>query len=228
MTTGDPAPAYAGAPFTEPMPYGYLYLGRRVDPPGRFPFLRASKARDEALEHCTRLAAELEELTEVVDATVYAAVLVPPVEDSPRFDVMVLITTTGPDSIPAVEAAEAYRRLGADSSMRARNIRRIGDVDAPPRSGPFLFNHFTADDSDAAVRTFDGIAGWFTFRGGVRDSALLQPVGEAPFVFVNHVRLPCGPVRFLLRLAAPSFRKHVAAVLKAGHVGNAPVFCRPV
>lgn len=227
MTTSDPAPKYP-VPFIEPRPYGYLYLGWRIDPPGRAPFVRASKPRGEAVERCRKLAGELEKLTEVVAVTVYAAVLIPPIKGSPRFDVMVLIQTATPESIPEVEATEAYRQLDADLSMRARNIRRTGDVDAPPRSGPFLFNHFTAADSGAAVRTFDSIAGWFTTKAGARDSALLQPTGEAPYVFVNHVRLPCGPVRFLLRLAKPSFRKYVAAVLSANRIRNAPVFCRPV
>jgi hypothetical protein len=228
MTTSDADRTYAGAPFIAPMSYGYIYLGWRIDPPGRGPFVRASRPRAEIVETCRDVAGELEKLTEVVAATVYEAVIIPPVRDSPRFDVMVLIQTTGPESIPAVEATDAYRRLDADFSMRARNTRRIGDIDAPPRSGAFLFNHFTAHDSAAAVRTFDTIAGWFTSKAKVRDSALLQPIGEARYVFVNHVRLPCGPLRFLLRFTKPSFRKYVAAVLSANEIGNAPVFCRPV
>ncbi|MBB4934774.1 hypothetical protein F4561_005668 [Lipingzhangella halophila] len=219
---------YAQAPFVEPMPYGYIYLGWRIEPPARVPFVRASRPRAETVEHCRDLVGELENLTEVVATTVYEAVFLPPVAGSPRFDVMVLIQTTDPESIPAVEATEAYRQLDADFAMPARNIRRIGDVDAPPRSGPFLFNHFTAQDSQAAVRTFENIAGWFTFKAQARDSALLQPIGESRYVFVNHVRLPCGPLRFLLRFAKPSFRKYVAAVLNANQIANAPVFCKPV
>lgn len=73
--------------------------------------------------------------------------------------------------------------------MRARNLRRIGDVD-DPRAGTFLFNHFTAQDADLALRTFDNITGWFTDRAGVNDSALLTPTGDSTYVFVNHVRLP--------------------------------------
>lgn len=215
----DPRPA-----FTEPMPYGYIYLGMRIDPPGRVPFVRKSANRADVVQRCKRLARELDTLAEVVAVTVYEAVVIPPVKGSPRFDVLVLIQTTSPETITTVEAAEAYRRLNPDFAMAARNIRRIGDTDRP-RSGAFLFNHFTAPEPERALRTWEDISGWFIDKAGADNSALLQPIGEAPYVFVNHVRLPCGPIRFLLRLAKPSFRKFVAKNLTANQIGALPVFC---
>src|SRR5918995_1063234 len=58
------------AAFAEPMPYGYVYVGMTVDPPGRAPFVRRSAKRDEALEKLKIVAGQLEE---VVRATVYRA-----------------------------------------------------------------------------------------------------------------------------------------------------------
>jgi hypothetical protein len=218
---------YPRATFTEPMPYGYLYVGRRIDPPSRVPFVRKSAKRDNVLNECKSLARELTAHADVVAATVYEAVVIPPVTSSPRFDVIVLIQTASPETIPAVEAADAYQRLDADFVMKARNVRRIGDTDHPS-TGTFLFNHFTAADPERALRTWEDITGWFTQEAGADNSALLQPLGEAPYVFVNHVRLPCGPIRFLLRFAKPSFRRFVARRLNANQIGNAPVFCKPV
>jgi hypothetical protein len=189
--------------------------------------VRRSTKRSHALEKCHDLARQLETLAEVVAATVYQAVLIPPVKDSPRFDVLVLIQTASLEAIPTVEAAEAYQQLDADFVMRARNIRRIGDVDSS-RSGTFLFNHFAAADPERALRTWENITGWFTDKAGVDDSALLQPTDEAAYVFVNYVRLPCGPIRFLLRFAKPSFRKYVTANLNANQIRNAPVICKTV
>jgi hypothetical protein len=40
--------------------------------------------------------------------------------------------------------------------------------------------------------------------------------------------LPCGPIRFLLRFAKPSFRTFVAIRLHANQIGNAPLICKPV
>jgi hypothetical protein len=225
MTIGDPTPRYGMASFSEPVSNGYIYLGMRVAPPSRSPFVRSSTRRSHALEKCRDLARQLEALTEVVAATVYQAVLIPPVKDSPRFDVLVLVQTTSPEAIPTVEAAAAYQQLDADLVMRARNVRRIGDVDSP-RSGTFLFNHFTAADPERTLRALEDVAVWFTSKAGVEDSALLQPTGEAAYAFVTHIRVPCGPIRFLLRFAKPSFRKHVIATLNANQIRFAPVICK--
>jgi hypothetical protein len=213
-------------PFTEPAPYGYLYLGTRVDPPRRVPFVRRSGRRTGALQEYKRLTGQLNALAEVVAVTVYEAVLFPPARTNPRFDVLVLIRTTSPETVETVQAAEPYRLLKADFAMPARNIRRIGDIDRG--TGTFLFNHFTAADADRALRAWDDIAGWFTREAGVEDSALLGPTGEAPYVFVNHVRLPCGPPRFFLRLLRPSFRESVSRRLKENGIGFAAVVCKPV
>lgn len=213
--------------FTTPTSYGYLYLGIRVDPPRRAPFVRRSAKRAEVLRECVAVAARLTALPEVVAATVYEAVLIPPVPDSPRFDVLVLVRTTSEETIPAVQASEAVRSVRADLVMAARNLRRIGDTDHPDH-GHFLFNHFTSADAERALATWEEVTRWFTDEAGVDNSTLLRPTGPAPYVFVNHVRLPCGPVRFLLRFTRPSFRRVVARRLAADGIGNAPVFCRPV
>jgi hypothetical protein len=212
---------YPRPDFTEPSPHGYLYLGWRIDPPAHAPFVRRSTRRRAVLEECRRLAAELEERADVVAATVYEAVVIVPVKGSPRFDVIMLVRTTSPQAIPTVETT-------ADLTMPATNIRRIGNVDDQPRSGTFLFNHFTAGDPERALRVWDDVAGWFTHKAGVSDSALLRPTEEGPYVLVNHVRLPGGPLAFLLNFARPSFRKTVAARLRANKIGNAPVICRPM
>lgn len=214
------------APFVEPAPYGYLYLGMRVDPPRGITFVRRSGRRAGMLQEYKRLTGQLNALAEVVAVTVYEAVLYPSARTNPRFDVLVLIRTTSPETIETVQAAEPYRLLKADFAMPARNIRRIGDIDRG--TGTFLFNHFTAADADRALRTWDDIAGWFTHEAGVEDSALLGPTDESPYVFVNHVRLPCAPPRFFLRLLKPSFRASVSRRLKANGIGFAAVVCKPV
>lgn len=225
MTTDDSQPAHPRTRFTEPTDFGYLYLGFRIAPPKRAPFVRADGERRRVLESCERQARRLASLSEVMTATVYEAVLIPPVEGSPKFDALVLVQTASPESIPEVEAAEAYQAMAPDFAMAARNLRRIGDIDRD-HAGAFLFNHFTAADPAAALRTWEDVAGWFVDEARVEDSALLQPIRESPYALVNHVRLPTGPIRFMLNFAKPSFRASVAAKLKAEGIGNAPVICR--
>ena len=228
MTTGDSDLQCPNAPFTEPTPYGYIYLGMRIDPPTRGPFVGKSTKRSDVLQRCKSLARQLDALAEVVAVTVYEAVLIPPAKSSPQFDVMILIQTTSPEAITTVESAEAYRHLEADFVMPARNIRRFGDTDHP-RSGTFLFNHFTAETPELALRKWEHpIAAWFVYKAGVKDTTLLQPTRAAPYVFVNHVRLPCSPIRFFLRLVKPSFRKSVSRTLTANRIGFAAVVCKSV
>jgi hypothetical protein len=228
MTSAKPGPEYPKAAFAEPLPYGYLYAGLEIDPPGRSPFVRRSARREEALRECKAVAGRLEALGEVVRATVYRAVLIPPVGGAPRFDVVVLVETTSPETVAGVRSSEAFGRLGADFVVAARNARRIGDTQKS-LSGTFLFNHFAAEDPEGAVGAWENLTGWYTAKTGVDNSTLLRPVGEAPYAFVNYVRLPHGPVRFMLdQLLRPSFHTFVRASLRANGMVAMPLLCEPV
>jgi hypothetical protein len=228
MESANPDLRHPTAKFAEPLPYGYIYAGMTVDPPGRAPFVRGSARRDEALEKLKIVAGQLEALDEVVRATVYRAVLIPPIEDAPRFDVTVLLKTTSPEEISGVQTSEPYRQLDADFVMGARNTRRIGDTEEN-LSGTFLFNHFTAEDPERALEAWESLTGWYTTKTGVDNSTLLQPIGEAPYAFVNYVRLPRGPVRFMLdQLIRPSFHTFVRTKLRANGMVALPLLCEVV
>jgi hypothetical protein len=225
MESANPDLKHPRAKFAEVLPYGYIYAGMTVDPPGRAPFVRGSAKRDEALEKLKSVAGQLEALDEVVRATVYRAVLIPPIAGAPRFDVTVLLETTSPEEIDGVRSSEAFERLGADFVMAARNTRRIGATEQN-LSGTFLFNHFTAEDPERALEAWESLTGWYTTKTGVDNSTLLQPIGEAPYAFVNYVRLPRGPVRFMLdQLTRPSFHTFVRAKLRANGMVALPLLC---
>jgi hypothetical protein len=228
MNPANPSPKYPKATFAEPLPYGYIYAGMKVDPPRHAPFVLRSSKRDDALEECESLARQFETLGEVVRVTVYRAVLIPPIEGVPRCDVIVLIETTSPAAIAEVQNSNPYERLNADFVMSARNTRRIGDTEKT-LSGTFLFNHFTAEDPVGGVEAWESLTGWYTSKTGVDNSTLLQPIGEAPYAFVNYVRLPRGPVRFLLdQFTRPSFHTFVRARLRANGMVALPLLCKPV
>lgn len=55
------------------------------------------------------------------------------------------------EQLAQVRSLDLWQQLEADLVMTARNTRRIGDTERT-RSATFLFNHFTADDPDAALR----------------------------------------------------------------------------
>ena len=191
MRYADPNPEYPKATFAEALPYGYIYVGMMIDPPSHAPFVRRSAKRDDALRECKTVAGQLEALGEVVRATVYRAVLIPPIEGMPRFDVVLLVQATSPEAISEVQSSEPYKRLDADFAMSALNAKRIGDTDKS-QSGTFLFNHFTAENPEDAVEVWENLTGWYTTKTGVDNSTLLRPIGEAPYAFINYVRLPPG------------------------------------
>lgn len=227
VTIRNPSTKYPRAALREPAPYGYIYVGAEVDPPGRAPFVRRSARRDGVLAALKEHASRLEELDTVVKATVYRAVLMPPVPGAPRFDAVVLIETTVPETIDRVQRTAEYRRLieaaGKARITTLRNIKRIGDVDKT-RQGLFLFNHFTADDPEVASRLWEHLAGWYTAETGLDNSTLLQPIGDAPYALVNHARWEHGLARFAMhQFTKPSFVTFVRANLRANKTQAMPV-----
>jgi hypothetical protein len=213
--------------FSEPMPGEYLYAGWSVDPPRHGPFVRRSARRERVLDQARALAREARTIDDVADATVFEAVLIPPLEDVPRFDVTLLLRAATPEALAQVRGSRPWQQASADFVMTARNTRRIGDTERS-RSATFLFNHFTADDAAAAVTVWEELAGWYTAKAGVDNSTLLQPTGEAPYALVNYVRLPHGAARFLLdQLRRPSFHTYVRRRLRDHGMAALPVLSNP-
>jgi hypothetical protein len=221
------AARYPPPPFTEPLHGEYLYAGWSVDPPRRAPIVRPSARRDRVLDRCRALADDAKSIDGVADATVFQAVLIPPLEGLPRFDVTVLLRATTPEALAQVRSLRPWQQANADFVMTARNTRRFGDTERT-RSATFLFNHFTADDAAGAVRVWEELAGWYTAKAGVDNSTLLQPTSEGPYALVNYVRLPHGATRFLLaQLCRPSFHTYVRRTLRDNGMVALPVLCRP-
>jgi hypothetical protein len=213
--------------FTEPLHGEYLYAGWTVDPPAHAPIVRPSARRDRVLDQCRALARDARTIDGVADATVFQAVLLPPLKDVPRFDITLLLRATTPEVLAQVRSLRPWQQASAEFVMTARNTRRIGDTQRT-RSATFLFNHFTADDSVAAVRVWEELAGWYTAKVGVDNSTLLQPTSDGPYAFVNYVRLPHGATRFLLaQLSRPSFHTYVRRRLRDHGMVALPVLCKP-
>jgi hypothetical protein len=238
----NPQPRYAKVALIEPPPLGYIHVAATVDPPrGRTPFPGRSPRKAALLTRLRSLAYRLTRLSTVSTATVYRAVLVAPpagaAKQAPhraRHDVVVLIETTSPAVLGEVQATQPYQLLVEAVTeaatdvhvMPARCQRRVGDVDKT-RQGLFLFNYFVADDAAVALQLWDYLAGWYAVETGLDNSTLLEPIGEADYVFVNHARWDHSLPRFLLRqLTKPSFRTYVLANLQANRTGAMPILYR--
>ena len=234
-------PRYRPATLLEPPPTGYILLSAEVEPPGRAPFPGRSPSRTALLSRLRGLAGRLEQVDAVTKATVYRAAVAPPVAGyaktaahPARYDVIVLVETTSPAELADVEASEAGKELmeeldGAAAYvdvMRARCVKRIGDVDKT-RPGVFLFNYFVAEDPALALELWHHLAGWYMSETGLDNSTLLQPLDSTNYAFVNHARWDHGlPRLFLQQMTKPSFFTFVKANLDRHKTGSMPVLCR--
>jgi len=239
----NPQPKYQKVTLIEPPPLGYIHVAAAVDPPrGRTPFPGKNPQKAALLTQLQSLARQLERLGTVERATVYRAILVAPpagyakqqAAHVARYDVVVLIETTSPEVLGEVQAAEPNKLLvqavteaASDVHvMTARCPKRIGDVDKTCQ-GLFLFNYFVADDAGVALQLWDYLAGWYAVETGLDNSTLLEPLGDADYVFVNHARWDDSLPRFMLRqFAKPSFRSQVPGRMRANHIGAMPLLYR--
>jgi hypothetical protein len=238
----NPQPKYQPVKLIEPPPLGYIHVSAAVEPPaGRIPWPGSSPDKKALLARLKDLRHQLLTLPEVVRATVYRGILIPPpggyakqATHPARYDVAVLVETTAPEVIGEVQTSEPYKLLleaVQDAAtdlhiMAARCIKRVGDVDKT-RQGLFLFNYFVAEDAQVALRLWDHLAGWYAVETGMDNSTLLAPIGDADYVFVNHLRWDYGLPRLMVRqFAKPSFRSYVLANLRANRTGSMPLLYR--
>jgi hypothetical protein len=228
----NPQPKYGKVTLIEPPPLGYLHVAAAVDPPrGRTPFPGNSPQKAALLTRLRSLARQLGRLGTVQKATVYRAILVAPptgyakqqATHVARYDVVVLLETTSPEVLGEVQATqpckllvEAVTEAATDVHvMTARCPKRVGDVDKT-RQGLFLFNYFVADDAGVALQLWDYLAGWYAVETGLGNSTLLETLGDADYVFVNHARWDHSLPRFMVRQLDQAQLPHLPARQPAG------------
>jgi hypothetical protein len=246
----NPNPRYPKPRLIQPTTRGYVYLAGHVR--SRFdtlPFVLPNARRSKLLARLKALAGELERLDDVVQATVFRAIVRPPTANFSdylksrqpdlhvaNFDVMLLIQTSSPTAVQDVQASPLYRavveafrsRTEATCVIEAQNARRIGDVDTT-RPGLFLFNHFAADDPDVMLDLWEYLAGWYAVETGLDNSVALTPTdrSRSDYAIVNWARWDEHPLlHFWHQLSKPSFWSYVTGNLEANHAGSMPVYCR--
>jgi hypothetical protein len=149
---------------------------------------------------------------------------------------MILIQARSPIAAREVQLTPAYQSLtdnlrGRAKRMhivRARNVRRIGDVDLR-RKGLFLFNHFAAADPEVMLELWEYLAGWYVAETVLRNSVALGPLEGEPsdYAIINWARWDASPLtHFWSQLSKRSFWKYVAANLNANRATAMPIYCR--
>ncbi|TDC43533.1 hypothetical protein E1281_35130 [Actinomadura sp. KC345] len=221
------ADKYSRPRFRDPAPSGFIYLGLSIDPP-RVPPVHHSGKRDKEVERLRAVAERLGARSDVVQARLFQAVLIPPLKGMPCFDVTMLVETAAPEAIADVRTSAPFQEIDAELVIPADNPVRLGDTENPS-TGIYLFNHFLAPDSETAVDGWKSVAGWYTEKAGVDNSIPLRPLEESPYAFINYARIPGNAPSFLLgQLARPSFHSFVRSRLKKHGMTALPLLVRPV
>ncbi|MEO3768971.1 hypothetical protein [Micromonospora sp. B9E7] len=214
--------------FTEPEPYGFLYLGFQAAPVQRLPFYARTPQRRQTAARLVRAVPALVRRPDVVSVDVFRTVFIPPLPGTPRYDLAMLIRTARVDHLEAVRTCDEVSALDGEQILVGVNVARIGDTEART-DGTFLFNHFTAAPDTDAEAVWRSVTGWYTSKTGVDNSTALRPTGPSSFALVNYVRLPAGAARFLSgQLTRPSFHTFVRATLAAHGMHALPAFHRLV
>lgn len=190
-----------------PVQSGYLMLALEVDRRPPVGFFVQSKRKTRLIEQLKALAEDLRSKSDVLDASVFKAVIIPPgrgafLKKRPqvaiaRFDVVMLIEFTSLAEVerfrntPQWQAALATAQQNARTSVNiaATNTRHIGPVDHS-RDGVFLFNFFYADSLETNLKVWNYTAGWFQDQTGLDNSAVLLPkdASKLPYTIINHCR----------------------------------------
>jgi hypothetical protein len=224
---------------------GYVLLAAEVDPGARFP--RQRPAKRQLLVHAKAWCIDLAKRADVVEATVFRAVLVAPGEGiklikaragkvhHARYDVVILLRTTSVDAARALRNDPDYATLaravretaGYTMEVVARNAVWLGDVDHRP-DHVFLSNYFYADDDADLIPVFEYTAGWFQAKTGLPDSTLLRPLEGEPTDngIINHASWPSFPAFLPSLLLRPTFRSFVLANFAANNVAAQPILYR--
>ena len=191
----------------EPSRSGYLMIAAEIDRRPPVGFFIESRRKKRLLKTLKAQAQALRDNDEVLDATVFKALIIPPGRgaflkkrpeiEAARFDVVMLA------EFQTSEAAKNHRDLPEWAalvsvleessyktiSIAASNTRRIGPVNHAD-DGVFLFNYFYADDLDINLQVWNYTAGWFQDQTGLDNSTVLLPQDSAtvPYTIINHCR----------------------------------------
>ncbi len=191
----------------EPTQSGYLMLAAEVDHRPPIGFFMPSRPKIQLLSRLKTLAQTLAADQDVLDATVFKALIIPPGRGAflkrrpdvriARFDVVMLLEFKSTEAANIYKATREWATLLADTkkvshnvmSIAASNTRRIGPVDHTV-DGVFLFNYFYADSLDINLQVWSYTAGWFQDQTGLDNSTVLLPQDATtiPYTIINHCR----------------------------------------
>ena len=242
-----PAHRFPKVKLIEPTHSGYLLLALEIDHRVPFTYFVESARKRRAIEQMRTLARELQSRTEINEATIFKALLIPPgrgefLKKRPhvrmaRFDLVLLVETKALEIAQALIRDRFWLSMSQELMSAARysicvtaeNDRRIGSVDHD-KAGVFLFNYFYADSLEQNLQVWEYTSGWFQQETGLDNSVLLVPNAGQPIDYkvINHARWNRLSDVLPSLLFKPSFRSFVLANFAANCTAAIPILYRTI
>ena len=118
-----------------------------------------------------------------------------------------------------IEKVSSYSQV-----MTASNIKRIGSVNHK-KQGVFLFNYFSAENTEQNLKVWEYTAGWFEKETKLDNSILLFPLNEnkTTYSIVNHCRWDKYIDILPDLIFKKTFKKYVLDNFYANNVGAQPI-----
>lgn len=224
-------------------PNYYLHIAIEVDRSITPFFLWDSGKKKKVLKRAKQLCSDIAKTNKIEDANVFKAQLIPPgrgkyiKENSSqihiaKFDVVILIEAHSKEILAQITESQAYKQAidffeqnGTHlHQVKARNIRRINDVDHT-KQGVFLFNYFFAENTQQNLDVWNYTAGWFEQETQLDNSELMLPLDKAnsDYTIINHCRWDNYRAILPSLIFKNTFRSYVLDNFYANNVGAMPI-----
>lgn len=199
---------YDNVSLIAPSTHTFIHLAAVIDTASLPFFLSLSKRKKQLIQQCKQWCQKLAEYPDVVEATVFKALLIPPGRGEllhertnkaliSKFDLAILIEVKSEAFAAKLKQDATFLSLQTALEQAAQqthfvtasNARRIGPVDHN-QPGVFLFNYFYADDVQQNLAVWKYTAGWFEKETHLNNSTLLLPLPDenSSYSVINHCR----------------------------------------
>ena len=239
---------YKKVSLIEPNNSSYIHIAAEIDKQPFPVFLTTSSKKKKLIEQCKSWCKELEQMSGVIEITLFKATIIPPgigkyVKENlgkihlAKFDFVILIEAVSESICSELKNNPVYTMMMNEienvatysQTMAASNIKRIGNVNHK-KQGVFLFNYFSAQNRQQNLNVWEYTAGWFEKETALDNSTLLFPLDEenAPFSVVNHCRWDQYRDILPSLIFKRTFKKYVLDNFYANNVGAQPILYKVI
>ena len=226
----------------------YIHIASEIDKKRTPFFITTSSKKKKLIKECKICCNELNQIKGVIEISLFKATIIPPgmgeyVKENlnkihlAKFDFVILIEVTSEKICSEIKDHSVYKTMlneiekvsSYSQVMTASNIKRIGNVNHK-KQGVFLFNYFSAENTEQNLQVWEYTAGWFEKETELDNSTLLFPLNEdkTTYSIVNHCRWDKYIDILPDLIFKKTFKKYVLDNFYANNVGAQPILYKVI